>query len=100
MAIRRIGKPAVHREPFSQLTWPGGPHGQVHCAQGQVHCAWSSTLCRNFTFMLLRWLFVALSATFISSMIRFFESHLAMRFRTRLARYAYASFTFKIKPNR
>ncbi|KAK4318120.1 hypothetical protein Pmani_010865 [Petrolisthes manimaculis] len=43
----------------------------------------------KFVLMITKWFSIAIPATFINSMIRFLESHLAMVFRTQLVRYSY-----------
>lgn len=42
-----------------------------------------------FALMMTKWIGIAVPATFINSMIRYLESHLALTFRTRLVHYSY-----------
>lgn len=44
----------------------------------------------KFALMMTKWIGIAVPATFINSMIRFLESHLALTFRTRLVHYSYS----------
>ncbi|CAI4227850.1 unnamed protein product [Auanema sp. JU1783] len=46
----------------------------------------------KFVWLLSTWLAVALPATFINSMIRFFESYLGLAFRSKLTQYAYKQY--------
>uniref|UniRef100_A0A7E4VFE9 ABC transporter domain-containing protein n=1 Tax=Panagrellus redivivus TaxID=6233 RepID=A0A7E4VFE9_PANRE len=46
----------------------------------------------KFAYQLGKWLLVAVPATFINSMIRFFESYLGLSFKTRLTNYAYKKY--------
>ncbi|KAL7640326.1 UNVERIFIED_CONTAM: hypothetical protein RMT77_008590 [Armadillidium vulgare] len=43
----------------------------------------------KFSFMMIKWIVVAIPATFVNSMIRFLESHLALSFRTTMVNYFY-----------
>ncbi|MCL4132205.1 UNVERIFIED_CONTAM: hypothetical protein GTU68_003210 [Idotea baltica] len=43
----------------------------------------------RFALMITKWITVAIPATFVNSMIRFLESHLAMSFRSSLVKYSY-----------
>uniref|UniRef100_A0A0P4WGR7 ABC transmembrane type-1 domain-containing protein n=1 Tax=Scylla olivacea TaxID=85551 RepID=A0A0P4WGR7_SCYOL len=43
----------------------------------------------KFALMMTKWIGIAVPATFINSMIRFLESHLALTFRTCLVKYSY-----------
>ncbi|VDL80237.1 unnamed protein product [Nippostrongylus brasiliensis] len=47
---------------------------------------------RKFTLQLIKWILVALPATFINSMIRYFESLLGVAFRSRLTQHAYKQY--------
>uniref|UniRef100_A0A1I7V4M5 ABC transporter domain-containing protein n=1 Tax=Caenorhabditis tropicalis TaxID=1561998 RepID=A0A1I7V4M5_9PELO len=46
----------------------------------------------QFVLHLMKWILVALPATFVNSMIRFFESYLGLAFRTRLTKHAYKQY--------
>ncbi|KAF1755528.1 hypothetical protein GCK72_011978 [Caenorhabditis remanei] len=46
----------------------------------------------QFVLHLIKWILVALPATFVNSMIRFFESYLGLAFRTRLTKHAYKQY--------
>lgn len=46
----------------------------------------------QFVLHLIKWILVALPATFVNSMIRFFESFLGLAFRTRLTKHAYKQY--------
>ncbi|CAI5448775.1 unnamed protein product [Caenorhabditis angaria] len=46
----------------------------------------------QFVMHLIRWILVAVPATFINSMIRFFESYLGLAFRTKLTEHAYKQY--------
>ncbi|CAB3409779.1 unnamed protein product [Caenorhabditis bovis] len=46
----------------------------------------------QFVLHLLKWILVAIPATFVNSMIRFFESYLGLAFRTRLTKHAYKQY--------
>ncbi|ULT93008.1 hypothetical protein L5515_010042 [Caenorhabditis briggsae] len=46
----------------------------------------------QFVLHLIKWILVALPATFVNSMIRFFESYLGLAFRTRLTKHAYQQY--------
>lgn len=46
----------------------------------------------KFLFQMSKWLAVAVPATFINSMIRYFESRLGLAFRTRLTEHAYKKY--------
>lgn len=43
----------------------------------------------KFALMMSKWISIAIPATFVNSMIRYLESHLALTFRTRLIHYSY-----------
>lgn len=47
---------------------------------------------KGFAWEISKWLLVALPATFINSMIRFFESYLGLAFRIRLTNHAYKEY--------
>ncbi|CAI2352227.1 unnamed protein product [Caenorhabditis sp. 36 PRJEB53466] len=46
----------------------------------------------QFVLHLVKWILVAIPATFVNSMIRFFESYLGLAFRTRLTKHAYKQY--------
>lgn len=50
---------------------------------------------QKFVLQMSKWLLVAVPATFINSMIRFFESYLGLAFKTRLTKFAYNEY-FKV----
>uniref|UniRef100_A0A914C767 Uncharacterized protein n=1 Tax=Acrobeloides nanus TaxID=290746 RepID=A0A914C767_9BILA len=47
---------------------------------------------KGFAIEISKWLLVALPATFINSMIRYFESYLGLAFKTRLTNHAYKEY--------
>uniref|UniRef100_A0A1I7Z7B8 ATP-binding cassette sub-family D member 2 n=1 Tax=Steinernema glaseri TaxID=37863 RepID=A0A1I7Z7B8_9BILA len=64
----------------------------VAALEGRIVKAIVQRNVEKFAFQLSKWLLVAIPATFINSMIRFFESYLGLAFRTRLVNHAYQQY--------
>ncbi|KAH7699039.1 PMP-4 protein [Aphelenchoides avenae] len=64
----------------------------VAALEGNIVKSIVQTDVRKFMYQMGKWLLVALPATFINSMIRFFESYLGLALRTRLIDHAYKQY--------
>lgn len=67
----------------------------VAALEGNIVKSIVQTDVRKFMYQMGKWLLVALPATFVNSMIRFFESYLGLALRTRLIDHAYKQY-FKV----